>query len=107
MTCPHSWHSRWTSSSSWRHASAAMVPRIGRKKPTANHSTNELPFQRPINAAERPQKKQMTTRPRPLIGLRLENADGPDDGEHRDYYDDHSGERRHDPDHNLEQDPRG
>src|SRR3954453_14651389 len=84
-----------------------MVPRIGRKKPIANHSQNELPFQRPMKPADRPQKKQMTTSPRPCTLRSLEDADGPDDREDREYRDDDRRQSSHDPDHNLEQDPGG
>src|SRR3954454_841965 len=38
-------------------------------------------------------------------GADLEDSDRPDDRDYRDYYDDRGGERRHDPDHDLEQEP--
>src|SRR5215216_7812632 len=60
-----------------------------------------------MKAADNPQKKQMTTRPIPLIGTSLENPDGPDDRDDREYYDDRGCDGRHDPDHDLEKDPGG
>src|SRR4051812_47163279 len=41
------------------------------------------------------------------LGPALENADGPDDGDDREYGHDYRRKSGHDPDHDLEQDPRG
>src|SRR4051794_35083379 len=41
------------------------------------------------------------------LGAVLEDSDRPDDRDEREYYDDHGGQRRHDPDYDLEQDPGG
>src|SRR6478672_4756433 len=85
-----------------------MTPRIGSTAPIVNQSQNELPFQRPMMAAERPQQRQMKTYPMPAIAFsRLEDADGPDNREDREYRHDDGGESGHDPDHDLEQDPGG
>src|SRR3954451_13517245 len=66
-----------------------------------NQSTNELPFQRAMIAAERPQKKQMTR----TATAPSEDADGPDDRDDREHYGDRPEDGADDPDDDLEQDP--
>src|SRR5215216_6257998 len=91
---PHSGHCRRGSRPSQRQQTAAIVPMIGSTRPTANQIRKELPLIFPMTPADRP--KQIASA---AYSTRLQDADGPDDGQDRHDHDRNPRDRHHEPKH--------